>query len=153
MCEGRAIILQFTFLPCTMPRVYIFFFSSRRRHTRLQGDWSSDVCSSDLSRIAELSARRRFEPALVPATPLPTSAPSNVPANGAEIVRVSTAPQAGQQKAVAPEQIVAAHEELTARLNAEIRPERRAQLSRGDLAKLVDAAVHAYFVRNSIEAN
>src|SRR5256885_10045628 len=23
------------------------FFSSRRRHTRLQGDWSSDVCSSD----------------------------------------------------------------------------------------------------------
>src|SRR3989454_1082518 len=27
---------------------YVFFFSSRRRHTRLQGDWSSDVCSSDL---------------------------------------------------------------------------------------------------------
>src|SRR5256885_11185034 len=25
-----------------------FFLSSRRRHTRLQGDWSSDVCSSDL---------------------------------------------------------------------------------------------------------
>src|SRR5256885_10008322 len=25
----------------------VFFFSSRRRHTRLQGDWSSDVCSSD----------------------------------------------------------------------------------------------------------
>src|SRR2546426_5119614 len=30
-----------------------FFFSSRRRHTRLQGDWSSDVCSSDL-RAPEL---------------------------------------------------------------------------------------------------
>src|SRR3989454_277906 len=29
-----------------------FFFSSRRRHTRLQGDWSSDVCSSDLSTTA-----------------------------------------------------------------------------------------------------
>src|SRR5256885_17012017 len=29
--------------------LYIYFlFSSRRRHTRLQGDWSSDVCSSDL---------------------------------------------------------------------------------------------------------
>src|SRR5688500_20293081 len=28
--------------------VVVFFFSSRRRHTRLQGDWSSDVCSSDL---------------------------------------------------------------------------------------------------------
>src|SRR5256885_8017051 len=29
--------------------MFVFFFSSRRRHTRLQGDWSSDVCSSDLS--------------------------------------------------------------------------------------------------------
>src|SRR5256885_10828505 len=29
--------------------LYVFFFSSRRRHTRLQGDWSSDVCSSDLA--------------------------------------------------------------------------------------------------------
>src|SRR5256885_9318392 len=28
----------------------LFFFSSRRRHTRLQGDWSSDVCSSDLCK-------------------------------------------------------------------------------------------------------
>src|SRR5256885_5768044 len=28
----------------------MFFFSSRRRHTRLQGDWSSDVCSSDLGK-------------------------------------------------------------------------------------------------------
>src|SRR5438093_1782234 len=27
-----------------------FFFSSRRRHTRLVSDWSSDVCSSDLSK-------------------------------------------------------------------------------------------------------
>src|SRR5256885_12112819 len=30
-----------------------FFFSSRRRHTRLQGDWSSDVCSSDLGQKAD----------------------------------------------------------------------------------------------------
>src|ERR1041385_4977731 len=28
--------------------VFIFFFSSRRRHTRCSRDWSSDVCSSDL---------------------------------------------------------------------------------------------------------
>ena len=28
--------------------VEFFFFSSRRRHTRLRRDWSSDVCSSDL---------------------------------------------------------------------------------------------------------
>src|SRR5256885_3478300 len=41
-------------MPCAYPppsnlsRSCFFFFSSRRRHTRLQGDWSSDVCSSDL---------------------------------------------------------------------------------------------------------
>src|SRR2546430_5965938 len=28
--------------------MYFFFFSSRRRHTRFDCDWSSDVCSSDL---------------------------------------------------------------------------------------------------------
>src|SRR5207249_8136209 len=28
---------------------FFFFFSSRRRHTRSKRDWSSDVCSSDLS--------------------------------------------------------------------------------------------------------
>src|SRR2546426_2057110 len=32
----------------TVIGIIFFFFSSRRRHTRLQGDWSSDVCSSDL---------------------------------------------------------------------------------------------------------
>src|SRR2546426_8994720 len=42
-----------------------FFFSSRRRHTRLQGDWSSDVCSSDLAEraldalLATVEARAR----------------------------------------------------------------------------------------------
>src|SRR5690606_39615622 len=30
-----------------------FFFSSRRRHTRFSRDWSSDVCSSDLTRKVE----------------------------------------------------------------------------------------------------
>src|SRR5205807_3516185 len=38
---------------------FFFFFSSRRRHTRLQGDWSSDVCSSDLGS-ARWPARRAF---------------------------------------------------------------------------------------------
>src|SRR6266487_4802039 len=31
-----------------MSHIFCFFFSSRRRHTRWTGDWSSDVCSSDL---------------------------------------------------------------------------------------------------------
>src|SRR5207248_6281235 len=30
---------------------FFFFFSSRRRHTRSYGDWSSDVCSSDLRHL------------------------------------------------------------------------------------------------------
>src|SRR5256885_10025473 len=38
-----------------------FFFSSRRRHTRLQGDWSSDVCSSDLNRNGVLAGPVRLE--------------------------------------------------------------------------------------------
>src|SRR6266581_1376358 len=31
-----------------------FFFSSRRRHTRWTGDWSSDVCSSDLREVEDV---------------------------------------------------------------------------------------------------
>src|SRR5205807_7376503 len=37
----------------------VFFFSSRRRHTRLQGDWSSDVCSSDLAYDVASSPHER----------------------------------------------------------------------------------------------
>src|SRR5256885_6058337 len=41
-------------LRCLLHTLFIFFFfSSRRRHTRLQGDWSSDVCSSDLTEAAK----------------------------------------------------------------------------------------------------
>src|SRR5438876_12360229 len=43
--------------------ILFFFFSSRRRHTRWTGDWSSDVCSSDLlcetRRVGACRARRR----------------------------------------------------------------------------------------------
>src|SRR5207248_7352294 len=38
------------------------FFSSRRRHTRSYGDWSSDVCSSDLlALLYEIAASERRE--------------------------------------------------------------------------------------------
>src|SRR5690242_14596080 len=40
--------------------VVFFFFSSRRRHTRLTCDWSSDVCSSDLSGMVSHSAAKRI---------------------------------------------------------------------------------------------
>src|SRR2546426_4186072 len=49
---------------CTL--LLFFFFSSRRRHTRLQGDWSSDVCSSDLmvrvKRVLDGRATRLIGP-------------------------------------------------------------------------------------------
>src|SRR5262249_39421131 len=48
-------------IPCTG----VFFFSSRRRHTRLVSDWSSDVCSSDLLRLA-LAAEDMDRPILAP---------------------------------------------------------------------------------------
>src|SRR5205814_7602611 len=38
-----------------------FFFSSRRRHTRCLSDWSSDVCSSDLSQFDALMVGLRLE--------------------------------------------------------------------------------------------
>src|SRR3989454_8720753 len=53
--------------------VFFFFFSSRRRHTRLQGDWSSDVCSSDLVPLPVAAQRllrqRRRRPGELPAQP------------------------------------------------------------------------------------
>src|SRR5438046_5516726 len=57
---------------------FVFFFSSRRRHTRLVSDWSSDVCSSDLSsRWQELSIHGRQ------GKQLPASSKFEKPATGA----------------------------------------------------------------------
>src|SRR5438045_9633050 len=47
--------------------IFVFFFSSRRRHTRCLSDWSSDVCSSDLQSQTdhvqgEQQDRRRRRP-------------------------------------------------------------------------------------------
>src|SRR5439155_5276853 len=39
-----------------------FFFSSRRRHTRWPRDWSSDVCSSDLSRKMAAAIAKGTQP-------------------------------------------------------------------------------------------
>src|SRR5690606_39934728 len=40
----------------------MFFFSSRRRHTRFSRDWSSDVCSSDLGPVAGDAGGEALEP-------------------------------------------------------------------------------------------
>src|SRR2546427_8369356 len=39
--------------------LYFFFFSSRRRHTRFDCDWSSDVCSSDLPPVERPDREQR----------------------------------------------------------------------------------------------
>src|SRR5437762_3809265 len=41
-------IFFIVFLSCFLLICFLFFSPSRRRHTRYIGDWSSDVCSSDL---------------------------------------------------------------------------------------------------------
>src|SRR5256885_10203496 len=61
---------RYELMESTVSRIE-FFFSSRRRHTRLQGDWSSDVCSSDLdlpvghARILELGRALCTKPKLM----------------------------------------------------------------------------------------
>src|SRR5437762_4735770 len=68
-----------------------FFFSSRRRHTRYIGDWSSDVCSSDL-----------FERASVP---LPTIANVTIPIVGRGTDARSNAALAALRDRVVPETV------------------------------------------------
>jgi uncharacterized protein (DUF1778 family) len=59
-----------------------------------------------------------------------------------------------QDRLRAPEErLLAAKEQLVARLSAEVRPERRNLLSRGELAKVVDAAAQAYLVRHGIDTS
>src|SRR5690606_40007236 len=48
---------------------YIFFFSSRRRHTRFSRDWSSDVCSSDLKDVDQQAVSAWLAQAIGPCTP------------------------------------------------------------------------------------
>src|SRR3989449_111454 len=73
---------------CNRDDCSLFFFSSRRRHTRCSRDWSSDVCSSDLVRMdvtdtaSIMRARGEVERALG-ATPLiPLVNNAGIPAAG-----------------------------------------------------------------------
>src|SRR5437879_6790697 len=52
VCSTCILLRKLAILLCSL----FFFFSSRRRHTRYIGDWSSDVCSSDLEghELAEI---------------------------------------------------------------------------------------------------
>src|SRR2546427_6508799 len=47
--DGLQFFTVTRFYRCFYLILFFFFFSSRRRHTRFDCDWSSDVCSSDLT--------------------------------------------------------------------------------------------------------
>src|SRR6266704_6263117 len=53
--------MHFFFLLFSPLNVKFFFFSSRRRHTISKRDWSSDVCSSDLTGLDEKGQPRNVK--------------------------------------------------------------------------------------------
>src|SRR5438309_2542954 len=60
-CLGSCLVASSCSASLTMS-FFVFFFSSRRRHTRWNCDWSSDVCSSDLNAALLADRRRGGEP-------------------------------------------------------------------------------------------
>jgi pilus assembly protein CpaF len=106
------------------------------------------------ARIRQLSERRERVDGGTATPPAPGTAPApERPAAPAQANAPLSLSDPGASSATIEERLAIAREELSARLGAEIRPERRAMLTRGDLAKIVDAAVQAYFVRHSMDAN
>ena len=123
------------------------------------------------ARIAVLSRRaqplvKALDPATAPPPPTqdePSAAAPEVSRPAVFEVTLAAAPKVDAasrpETAVMPtpsalsaeDRLLLAREELLARLTAELSPERISILSRGELAKVVDAAVQAYFVRNGIE--
>jgi hypothetical protein len=99
---------------------------SRSRRSESEGSLSD--------RIALLSSRRGTPLEVVP--PAPSVPEVELPAH-----------------APTEDRLLAAKEQLIARLSAEVRPERRSLLSRRELAKVVDAATQAYMIRHGIDAN
>ena len=86
-------------------------------------------------------------------TAAPNIAPVSVPHTG-EAAAPKPAPTAVSPPALSDEdRFLLAREELLARLTAELSPERISILSRGELAKVVDAAIQAHFVRKGVEAD
>src|SRR5690606_40758913 len=58
------------------------FFSSRRRHTRFSRDWSSDVCSSDLGRVAGLGGHEALARVSLAHAQELLQRPADAPAHG-----------------------------------------------------------------------
>src|SRR6267142_3395866 len=110
----------------------LFFFSSRRRHTRLTCDWSSDVCSSDLALLPVSAVDPRepgrigvelVERALAPVEPIEvTHQPLNPAVEGALAEQMPVEATVVMPLALLPD--LAAHEE---ELLARVRPHERGE--------------------------
>src|SRR2546429_9554987 len=100
---------------------HVFFFSSRRRHTRCSRDWSSDVCSSDLtsakpprpirrftSYLGPSARARRSSVVLTPCPPVPSGEGERTTARSSVITVGEAEPHAAQK--AAPRGISARHE-------------------------------------------
>jgi pilus assembly protein CpaF len=114
------------------------------------------------ARIAGLSRRARPVTAELDraAAPIRDAAPTAQSQTTPVSVQEERAPlpEVVGSTAVAPDmseedRLLLAREELMARLTAELSPERISVLSRGELAKVVDAAVQGYFARNRVQAD
>src|SRR5438876_1386641 len=106
---------------------FFFFFSSRRRHTRWTGDWSSDVCSSDLhehvlehghaaEKLRQLKrprdAHRGVDVRRAPAHPLPAN--PDLPAVRGEVAgqQVDERRLAGAIRADQPDEVTLGDDEI-----------------------------------------
>src|SRR5690606_40483112 len=85
----------------------LFFFSSRRRHTRFSRDWSSDVCSSDLAAVDPLELRRGMVDAVdllqfldvhAAAARVRVEAGRDAPVGGAEFIDAAAGPDARSEE-------------------------------------------------------
>src|SRR5437764_4151578 len=74
-----------------------FFFSSRRRHTRYMGDWSSDVCSSDLQAVEQCRVEGPARRHRCTARPPDREAERVVPGAGASARCQPDQPEAGSR--------------------------------------------------------
>src|SRR5438046_10559424 len=78
----------------------LFFFSSRRRHTRLVSDWSSDVCSSDLLKWAPAMPTPR---AILSPPPPPRANPSPSPSQTSHPSKSPASPPRSEERRVGKE--------------------------------------------------
>src|SRR5699024_12164178 len=84
-------ILHLVYVPVFSASQFLFFFSSRRRHTRSKRDWSSDVCSSDLSCWKSFYSGTKIEG-------FPTGADARILANVGEMSTIILGPGSIRQR-------------------------------------------------------